>query len=676
MARLSKNTNTNTSRRRSTPEPHLSPSGNGSSSPFSSPSRRVQSSLHKFFAKKDGHRSTLSSRRSPSPTPSRRPTSAHVPSSRYLKKPLGPDPEEIMRKLHARSEEIRKSRDLIEENKRFHEANLAEAAASEDAADIMVSPSRRREKGDPRTSAFTTEFLKSSLGSKAARRMQRLLRKQQKEQDRPVFVFFRPLGEFRAKRERFPVFKDVTRLEPWIQTCLLDASTRSNMFESGFIKYMLDTGKKIPYAIKRWLMLESISLLISTLFKFTSADFTSTVSAEPNAVLANAYLNTLLSCDTLPIDKDVVSAMMLNLGVDEDVAKLTTPLTLTLPPTHADDEDEDPTASHPKQNPKPPDEHSKTPASNIENTLSLFTHIVHKQTYRDIISLFMFALCTLLDSSFSTAPLIVSAASKLLSAIILARTTTNAWLASLPPYLFELIRGAPLRARLLAILPVSAGDPAIALRTQLALAFFLDDIEGVMREEVHEAKRLPIAKRIIPELNENLLYRLRMKQDAEVSEGDDTRDDEEEEQEEEDEEMFQDAAESVSPSLDTPNETDDDDDDASSSSSSTSSTSSASSKFDYPLLAHKITFLNYALQSYVRIGKDHDKINYIITAHLSRLQKQIFNPDARFRDRTVAVLGLRALEYRLRGMYVDSRQSVLERRRVASLKRRKRKREE
>ncbi|KAK9368802.1 hypothetical protein V1509DRAFT_622867 [Lipomyces kononenkoae] len=426
----------------------------------------------------------------------------------------------------------------------------------------------------------------------------------------------------------------------WVSECLNDPEMRNVMFESGFVRDMIDVGNNMPKTLVWWLMLE--------------------VSREPNDFLAHSYLQTLLLCDDiLHVDEEVLDQVFHNLGVKPDLLHVDSELTLS--PIK--------------------DDATRFCTHNIKFTLDLLNAIVARRPYerhffRKVV---IFSIRSLLDSAVGKS--LYSSLSDLFS-VVLSRIPIEDWLDEerfLLRTLFSTVTDPKERVRLLTLVPINPGTYAMHLRTRLALAFFLNDVDFVM--DTLADNRLPIAKRILPELLSNPLYKLRLPQqkkcvetakaepsttpltgsaDAELEENGIlspshskpeivvSSADHEEEQDEEAPKPTPAIGDDVDDSeCDIYSEEDDDD---------------QSCDFDYVLLTQRIWCLNFALMTAVRFDKDMQKIK-VVTDFLRDLNNKIFDPQARFPDRTEAKAAIQACEFRLLYSVVGGngvRQSVIE----------------
>ncbi|KAK9463160.1 uncharacterized protein V1516DRAFT_663191 [Lipomyces oligophaga] len=240
---------------------------------------------------------------------------------------------------------------------------------------------------------------------------------------------------------------------------------------------------------------------------------------------------------------------------------------------------------------------------------------------------FIFALSALIDADAGTSRIAVYA-SKLLT-LILDLQTEESWPRArllLLHSIFDLTKcssSSPpyMRTLVLKQFPIEARQRAMSLRTHLALAFFLDDVNRV----VHEPEgRLPIGKWILPELQSNPIYRL---EEPAV-------------QNPFDEEPTHSLIHEFAIQSSEPGEDEDNLDTKVVSDSSNSPHSylgspyfsgvrskqiSSTSPPLYPTLTQKITFLDYALMTDFRYEKDNQKYGAVISI-LKRIYKLIRDP--------------------------------------------------
>ncbi|KAK9322597.1 hypothetical protein V1517DRAFT_322957 [Lipomyces orientalis] len=521
--------------------------------------------------------------------------------------------------------------------------------------DSLMTESKQLEQQNQRLNqsmsdeAFDNAVMTAAVGEEDATQMAELLAKPESEKSKTMeFHYFdiRRGKDCEIDRERFPVLP-----AGWASECLHDAELRNVMFESGFVRDMIDVENKLPKPIVNWLILE--------------------VAREQNDFLAHSYLQTLLLCDDIvQVDEEVLDKVFHNLGIKQELLQIDSEMTLS--PVIDNEKD------------------VRFRTHSVKFTLELLHAIATRCTYechffRKII---IFTIRALLDSAVGKS--LYTSLSDLFS-VLISRIPPVKWLEEariLLCTLFSTVTDAKERVRLLTLMPMNPGMNAMYLRTKLALAFFLNDVD-VIADTIADG-RLPIAKRILPELLSNPMYRLRVTPGSQHSP--DVKDSPDEVEDMRDVQtsspppsVFADAEHqedcvhspasgnlnvvvSSDPEDGTDEETSDttitaDNDAGEDFDDSEEDDNDESSKIDYVLLTHRIQYLNFALMTAVRLDKDLQKIKFI-TDFLRELNTKIFDPQARFPDRTEAKAAIQACEFRLLYSVVGGngiRQSVIER---------------
>ncbi|KAK9389593.1 hypothetical protein V1515DRAFT_593830 [Lipomyces mesembrius] len=549
-------------------------------------------------------------------------------SARKPARPVKTAIPSALRDLYARAAEIQRFDSLMAESKELeHQSHCLDQPRSNEAID--------------------NDVMKAAVGVENATQMAELLGKVESEKSRTVEFHYFDIGRpdvSEIEREKFPGLP-----AGWLSECLHDPEMRNVMFESGFVRDMIDVENKLPKSLVWWLMLE--------------------VAREPNDFLAHSYLQTLLLCDdALHADEEVLDKLFYNLGVKLELRHVDSEMTLSRI--------------------KGEDENIRFRTHNIKFTLELLHAIVARRTYerRFFRKVLIFTIRALLDSAVGKS--LYSSLSDLFS-VVISRIPIENWLTEetfLLRTLFSTVTDSKERVRLLTLVPINPGTHAMHLRTKLAIAFFLNDVDFIV--DTIADGRLPIAKRILPELLSNPMYRLRVTQLSLQKQGGEvpqitvgemqdmlqpstpppsgSADAEQQvnsvhspspsklkvvvsrepEDEPEDEQLLETSATTDNGADDYDLEDDDDE----------------SSKVDYVLLTQRIWCLNFALMTAVRLDKDIHKIK-VITDFLRELNNKIFDPHARFPDRTEAKAAIQACEFRLLYSVVGGngvRQSVIE----------------
>ncbi|KAK9447814.1 uncharacterized protein V1518DRAFT_428779 [Limtongia smithiae] len=461
----------------------------------------------------------------------------------------------------------------------------------------------------------------------------------------PRFYYFDRVQETaqgRINAQQFPACEDA---EEWVKASLVDTVLRSDTFNSGFVLDMIDLGHRLPLPVVRWLLSE--------------------VAREPNAGLVNAYLQSLLRlCDLDDGAHGILSAVLSehtycvlarNLGVKKSFDPLAAELTMILSPPRdhlpSPAEDTGPRLS-------PANLHAvlvlykralACAASTATATAATEQHAA-ATTYDRVVRrrLMVFTLRALLDADVADMKHteVFCAASELF-AVLVSQVPLELWLNEcrfLLRNLFASVRDVGQRVALLRVMPINPGKLATQLRAKLALAFFLDDVEYVVHNVADD--RLPLAKKILPELYGNSLYTLmpppgtlRRKvvsssyseefNDMESANGAST--------------LYTGSGPPPAPviAVSTANEED-------------------TFQVDYSLLERRVIFLNYSLMTPLRVDKDHPKLTNV-AQFLRELFHRIFDPQARFPDRTAAKQAVEACEFRITFIVSGARQSVIER---------------
>ncbi|KAK9315985.1 hypothetical protein V1522DRAFT_60562 [Lipomyces starkeyi] len=568
------------------------------------------------------------------------PKKAKAPSSflsslieKSARKPARPVKTAIpsaLRDLYARAAEIQRFDSLMAESKELeHQSHCLDQPRSNEAID--------------------NDVMKAAVGVENATQMAELLGKVESEKSKTVEFHYFDIGRevSEIEREKFPGLP-----AGWVSECLHDPEMRNVMFESGFVRDMIDVENKLPKSLVLWLMLE--------------------VAREPNDFLAHSYLQTLLLCDdALHADEEVLDKVFYNLGVKLELRLVDSEMTLSR--INSDDKN------------------IRFRTHNIKFTLELLHAIIARRTYerRFFRKVMIFTIRALLDSAVGKS--LYSSLSDLFS-VVISRIPTENWLTEetfLLRTLFSTVTDSKERVRLLALVPINPGTHAMHLRTKLAIAFFLNDVDFVA--DTIADGRLPIAKRILPELLSNPMYRLRVTQLSRQKQGREvpkitvdemqdmlqpstpppsgSADAEQQEnsvyspspsklkvvvssdpEDEPDEELLDTSAttDNCADDIEFDHDPEDDDDE--------------SFKVDYVLLTQRIWCLNFALMTAVRLDKDIHKIK-VIADFLRELNNKIFDPHARFPDRTEAKAAIQACEFRLLYSVVGGngvRQSVIE----------------
>ncbi|KAK9466253.1 hypothetical protein V1512DRAFT_264209 [Lipomyces arxii] len=369
----------------------------------------------------------------------------------------------------------------------------------------------------------------------------------------------------------------------WWAPCLENSVTRYNAFTSGFVKDMIEIGNELPDSVMRYLTLE--------------------VVRERNDHLANSYAEVLSMCNGFAIDESLIEQVYSCFGVQDLV--------------------------HSKQDLVPPvdNDGARYNLVNIKLTLEVLTQRISQQRFDTGLfrSLILFCIYIFLD--VDVGKLLYDTSSELYS-VLISRVPTEQW-SDEAGYIIETvcsrITDPTEQVRLLERLPIVPGMLATQLRTNLALAFFLNDVRSVL---TLATDRVPLSAKIIPELKTNLLYKLKSP-----------------------------SGQSTRQTTPTPRLTADSD------MSDESENEFDVVEFDYGLLRTRIRCLDYALMSTVRLDKDLNDIKIVIEL-LRQLNRRIFNPHGKFPVRTDAKSAIQACEYRLLYMIVGGngvRQSVLER---------------
>ncbi|KAK9241209.1 hypothetical protein V1525DRAFT_392445 [Lipomyces kononenkoae] len=493
---------------------------------------------------------------------------------------------------------------------------------------------------EPRSDeAIDDNVMKVAVGEENAMQVAEMLAKAEREKSKNVEFHYFDIGQMDQCETESIQFPGLPA--GWVSECLNDPEMRNVMFESGFVRDMIDLGNKLPKTLVWYLVQE--------------------VSRERNDFLAHSYLQTLLLCDDiLNVNEEVLDQVFHNLGIKSELRHDDSELTLS--PIK--------------------DDASRFHIHNIKFTIELLHAIVTRRTYerhffRKVI---IFTIRSLLDSAVGKS--LYSSLSDLFS-IVLSRIPMEDWVNEerfLLRILFSSVTDSKERVRLLTLVPINPGTYAMHLRTRLAIAFFLNDVDFVV--DTMADNRLPIAKRILPELLSNPLYRLRTASrkngaetpqaqpctrplsgpaEAELQKNDlvspshskpkvvvskDLEDEPDQEMLESTSAISDDIDDIDDIELDTDSEEDDDE----------------SSEFDYVLLTQRICCLNFALMTAVRFDKDMQKIK-VVTDFLRDLNNKIFDPQARFPDRTEAKTAVQACEFRLLYSVVGGngvRQSVIE----------------
>ncbi|KAJ8100434.1 hypothetical protein POJ06DRAFT_222575 [Lipomyces tetrasporus] len=536
--------------------------------------------------------------------------------------------------------------------------DLYRNAAEIQRFDSLMTESKQLEQQNQRLDrpmsdeAFDNAVMTAAVGEEDATQMAELLAKAESEKSKTVeFHYFdiRRGEDCEIDREGFPALP-----AGWASECLHDVEMRNVMFESGFVRDMIDVENKLPKSVVLWLILE--------------------VAREPNDFLAYSYLQTLLLCDEIvQVDVEILDKVFLNVGVKQELLQFDSELTLS----RIIDNEKD----------------VRFRIHSIRFTLELLHAIAARRTYechffRKII---IFTIRALLDSAVGKS--LYSSLSDLFS-VLISRIPPEKWIEEVRILLctiFSTVTDQKERVRLLTLMPINPGVNAMYLRTKLAVAFFLNDVD-VIADTIADG-RLPIAKRILPELLSNPMYRLRVtpgspqRPDVKVPPPDEVDD-------------MQDAQSSTPPTSGSPDSeqqedcihlpvsdnlkvvvssdpedgtdeeisdttitADNDADEEDFDDDSEEDDDDESSKVDYVLLTQRIRFLNFALMTAVRLDKDFQKIKFI-TDFLRELNTKIFDPQARFPDRTEAKAAIQACEFRLLYSVVGGkgiRQSVIER---------------
>ncbi|KAK9375363.1 uncharacterized protein V1513DRAFT_442692 [Lipomyces chichibuensis] len=551
------------------------------------------------------------------------------------RKPARPAETEIpsaLRDLYARAAEIQRFDSLMAESKELeHQSHCLDQPRSDEAIN-------------------DDDVMTAAVGVENATQMAKLLGKVESEKSKIVeFHYFdiSRLEVFEIERERFPGLP-----AGWLSECLHDPEMRNVMFESGFVRDMIDLENKLPKSLVLWLMVE--------------------VAREPNDFLAHSYLQTLLLCDdALHADEEVLDKMFCNIGVNPELQHVDSEMTLSRV--------------------KGDDKSVRFRTHNIKFTLELLHAIVARRTYesRFFRKVMIFTIRALLDSAVGKS--MYSSLSDLFS-VVISRIPIESWLTEetfLLRTLFSTVTDSKERVRLLTLVPINPGTHAMHLRTKLAIAFFLNDIDFVA--DTIADGRLPIAKRILPELLSNPMYRLRVTQFSQQKQGGEVPQIKVHEMQDvlqpstpplsdsADAEQLENSVHSLSPSKLKVVVSSDPEDEADEELLETNATTDngaddtefdhgseddddESYKVDYALLTHRIWCLNFALMTAVRLDKDIHKIK-VITDFLRELNNKIFDPHARFPDRTEAKAAIQACEFRLLYSVVGGngvRQSVIE----------------
>ncbi|KAK9485483.1 hypothetical protein V1527DRAFT_452102 [Lipomyces starkeyi] len=574
------------------------------------------------------------------PAEIKEPKKAKAPSSflsslieKSARKPARPVKTAIpsaLRDLYARAAEIQRFDSLIAESRELeHQSHCLDQPRSNEAID--------------------NDVMKAAVGVENATQMAELLGKVESEKSKTVEFHYFDIGRevSEIEREKFPALP-----AGWVSECLQDPEMRNVMFESGFVRDMIDVENKLPKSLVLWLMLE--------------------VAREPNDFLAHSYLQTLLLCDdALQADEEVLDKVFYNLGVKLELRHVDSEMTLSR--INSDDKN------------------IRFRTHNIKFTLELLHAIIARRTYerRFFRKVMIFTIRALLDSAVGKS--LYSCLSDLFS-VVISRIPTEIWLTEekfLLRTVFSTVTNSKERVRLLTLVPINPGTHAMHLRTKLAIAFFLNDVDFVA--DTIADGRLPIAKRILPELLSNPMYRLRVTQLSRQKQGGEVpkttvdemqdmlqrstpppssaADAEQQEnsvnspspsklkvvvssdpEDEPDEELLETSAttDNGADDIEFDHDSEDDDDE--------------SSKVDYVLLTQRIWCLNFALMTAVRLDKDIHKIK-VITDFLRELNNKIFDPHARFPDRTETKAAIQACEFRLLYSVVGGngvRQSVIE----------------
>ncbi|KAK9479506.1 hypothetical protein V1514DRAFT_19824 [Lipomyces japonicus] len=436
---------------------------------------------------------------------------------------------------------------------------------------------------------------------------------------------------------------DQTELPPldhgWIKNLLVeDEHVRKTMFTSGFVRdSVLLAHNRLPLSIIKWLFLE--------------------LAREPDEFLALAYAQVLLATeDSRKIDIEVINQMFINLGIpakyvvdQKAVIELTDPSMMPV------------VAATTSANPNLP----RYRLANIKLVIEVFEFIFSASSSSSVLlftrALFRpvvtFAIRALLDHDLG--PQVLSNAHALLATLIDQVPESN-WQveqAHLMRSCFFSVTDPHLRLCLLRMLPVVPGGRVMKFRTTLALAFFVDDVNRVLDLPAEATRdRIPIGRLIIPELTTNPIYRLSTAGPKQANDGSNG------------------AATELVPSSSSSQSTVDDDDDElqqygdvtmateptnhdEDETEPTLITSSwlQANAIDYKLLRTNVCLLDYSLMTMLKVDKDYDKIK-TVTELLGRLFNRIFDPQARFPDRTDAKDALQSVEFRL--MYAILAQRV------------------
>ncbi|KAK9432338.1 hypothetical protein V1505DRAFT_366198 [Lipomyces doorenjongii] len=552
-------------------------------------------------------------------------------SARKPARPVKTAIPSALRDLYARAAEIQRFDSLMAESKALeHQSHCLDQPRSNEAID--------------------NDVMKAAVGVENATQMAALLGKVESEKSKTVEFHYFDIGRLEVSemdREKFPGLP-----AGWLSECLHDPEMRNVMFESGFVRDMIDLENKLPKCLVWWLMLE--------------------VARESNDFLAHSYLQTLLLCDdALHADEEVLDKLFYNLGVKLELRHANSEMTLSRI--------------------KGDDKSIRFRTHNIKFTLELLHAIIARRTYdrRFFRKVMIFTIRALLDSAVGKS--LYSSLSDLFS-VIISSIPIEHWLTEetfLLRTLFSTVTDSKERVRLLTLVPINQGTHAMHLRTKLAIAFFLNDVDFVV-DSIADG-RLPIAKRILPELLSNPMYRLRVTKLSRQKQGGEVPQITVGEMQDmlqpstlrpsgsADAEQQENSVHSPSPGklkvvvssdpedepgeelLETSPTTDNGDDDIEFDYDSEDD-DDESSKVDYVLLTQRIWCLNFALMTAVRLDKDIRKIK-VITDFLRELNNKIFDPHARFPDRTEAKAAIQACEFRLLYSVVGGngvRQSVIE----------------
>ncbi|KAK9454093.1 hypothetical protein V1511DRAFT_512044 [Dipodascopsis uninucleata] len=395
------------------------------------------------------------------------------------------------------------------------------------------------------------------------------------------------------KSKPFPVVN-----EPWMAKVFAEESIRVTMFKSGFVLSAIEHGKKIPRSVLRWLLNET--------------------ALETDVGLVSSYFKVLKECvKALPIDEGSILRVMSYLGVKEKYLDIDAVLDMSY--SNGGE------GFHPRFG-----------SYNVYYIVEIFNEYILKArcSLRESRLLGTFACRVILDAESNMS--LRASASRLLSSN-LSIISDKDWHSETRHFIlsvFESVKDSNLRLRLLQHFPVQSGYQCMHMRTSLALAFFLDNANLALQHSKDD--RLPIAKLILPELSNNPLYSLRVPRGEDIEYSSSSCVDKNHELD--DRMKFERVNESCNKELKNDE-------------SVAGHRSNSNRKFDYVLLRHRIQYLDYVLTTQLKLDIDRTKIQYIIEI-LRSLYRRIFDPFARYPDRTDAKDRIQSLEFRLSYMII------------------------